>query len=31
MKNIKNLYKSRQEVVKMFNNYANNMSKNIYE
>ena len=29
--NIKNLYNSREEVVKMFNNYARNMSKNIYD
>ena len=29
--NIKNLYNSRQEVVKMFNDYARNMSKNIYD
>ena len=29
--NIKNLYKSREEVVKMFNNYAKNMSRNIYD
>ena len=28
--NIKNLYNSRQEVVKMFNHYARNMSRNIY-
>ena len=30
-KNIKSLYESREEVVKMFNNYAGNMSKYIYE
>ena len=29
--NIKNLYNSREEVAKMFNNYARNMSKNIYD
>ena len=29
--NIKNLYNSRQEVVKMFNDYARNMSKDIYD
>ena len=29
--NIKNLYNSREEVVKMFNNYARNVSRNIYE
>ena len=29
--NIKNLYNSREEVVKMFNNYARNMSINIYD
>ena len=29
--NIENLYNSRQEVVKMFNNYARNMSRNIYD
>ena len=28
--NIKNLYNSREEVVRMFNDYAKNMSKNIY-
>ena len=28
---IQNLYNSRQEVVKMFNDYAKNMSRNIYE
>ena len=28
---IKNLYNSRQEVVQMFNDYARNMSKNIYD
>ena len=29
--NIKNLYESREEVVKMFNDYAKNMSRNIYD
>ena len=29
--NINNLYKSREEVVKMFNNYVKNMSRNIYD
>ena len=29
--NIENLYKSRQEVVNMFNNYAKNVSKSIYK
>ena len=29
--NIKNLYDSREIVVQMFNDYAKNMSKNIYE
>ena len=29
--NIKNLYNSREEVVQMFNDYAKNMCKNIYE
>ena len=29
--NIKNLHNSRQEVVKMFNDYARNMSRNIYD
>ena len=29
--NIKNLYKSREEVVKTFNDYARNMSRNIYD
>ena len=29
--NTENLYKSREEVVKMFNNYARNMSRNIYD
>ena len=28
---IKNLYNSRQEVVKMFNDYARNMSRNIHD
>ena len=31
IKNIKNLYESREKVVQMFNNYAENMSRNIYE
>ena len=29
--NIKNLYNSREKDVKMFNDYAKNISKNIYE
>ena len=29
--NIRNLYKPAEEVVQMFNDYAKNMSKNIYE
>ena len=29
--NIKNLYNSREEVSKMFNDYARNMSRNIYD
>ena len=29
--NIKNLYNSREEVVQMFNGYAKNMSRNIYD
>ena len=29
--NIKNLYNSREEVAKMFNDYARNMSRNIYD
>ena len=29
--NIENLYKSRQEVVNMFNNYAKNVSKSVHE
>ena len=29
--NIKNLYNSREEVVRMFNDYAKNMSRNIYD
>ena len=29
--NIKNLYNSTEEVVKMFNDYARNMSRNIYD
>ena len=28
---INNLYNSREQVVQMFNDYAKNMSKNIYE
>ena len=28
---LRNLYNSREEVVQMFNDYAKNMSKNIYE
>ena len=28
---IKNLYNSREEVVKMFNDYARNMSRNIFD
>ena len=28
---VKNLYNSREEVVGMFNDYAKNMSRNIYE
>ena len=28
---IKNLYESREKVVQLFNNYAKNMSKNIYK
>ena len=31
MNNIKNLYNSREEVVQMFNDYAKNMSRNIYD
>ena len=31
MDNIKNLYNSREEVVKMFNDCARNMSRNIYD
>ena len=31
IKNIKNLYELREEVVKMFNDYVKNMSRNIYE
>ena len=30
IENIKYLYNSREEVVKMFNNYARSMSRNIY-
>ena len=29
--NIENLCKAREEVVEMFNNYARNMSRNIYD
>ena len=29
--NIKNLYNSRQEIVKIFNGYARNVSANIYD
>ena len=29
--NIENIYKSREEVVNMFNNYAKNVSKSIHE
>ena len=29
--NIKNLYNSREEVVRMFNDYTKNMSRNTYE
>ena len=29
--NIENLYNSREEVIKMFNDYARNMSRNIYD
>ena len=29
--NIENFYNSRQDVVKMFNDYASNISRNIYE
>ena len=29
--NIKNLYNSREEVIKMFNDYARNLSRNIYD
>ena len=31
MNSIKNLYNSREEIVQMFNDYAENLSKNIYE
>ena len=31
IRNIENLYNSREEVVRMFNDYAKNMSRNIYE
>ena len=31
IRNIENLYNSREEVVKIFNDYAKNMSRNIYE
>ena len=29
--NIENLYNSREEVIKMFNDYARNISRNIYD
>ena len=29
--NIKNLYESREKVIQLFNDYAKNMSKNIYD
>ena len=29
--NVENLYNARQEIVKMYNNYAKNISRNIYE
>ena len=28
---VENLYNTRQKVVKMYNDYAKNMSRNIYE
>ena len=31
IENIKNIYESREKIVQMFNNYAKNMSRNIYE
>ena len=31
IENIKNLYESRKKVVQLFNNYAKNVSKNIFE
>ena len=31
IENIKNLDESRKKVVQMFNNYAKNMSRNIYQ
>ena len=31
IRNIKNIYNSREEVAEMFNDYAKNMSRNIYE
>ena len=31
IRNIENLYNSREELVKMFNDHAKNMSRNIYE
>ena len=31
IKNIKNLYESREKVVQLLSNYAKNMSKNIYK
>ena len=31
IENVTNLYESREKLVQLFNNYAKNMSKNIYE
>ena len=31
IENIKILYESREKIVQMFNNYAKNMARNIYE
>ena len=31
IENVKKLYESREKVVKMFNDYTKNMSRNIYE
>ena len=31
IENIKSLYESREKVVQLFNNYAKNMSENIYK